>query len=526
MASAQGSPEGAAVAALREMRSARRRHYVERIDVWEVLYRIYVAAIAIAIGLGVLGGAIHEAPATPAAAAWLRDHGPALIGAAVSIGLLAGLRTGSHGGPLAIEPAEVQYVLLAPLKRGTALRPAALRQLRTATVAGAAAGAVIGNFVFRRLPGSPLEWIGCLALFGALLPACVLGAALLASGRRLTQLLAGAIGALLVAWSAADVALGATSSPATMLGELATLPVQHGAAVALAGVGVALAAALLAAGLGSVGGILLEAARRRAALAAELRFSASVKDLRTVVLLRRQLASERSRHRPWVRLPAHLWAGHPVWRRGCQSFLRWPGARIARVFSIGVAAGALALAAWSAAPLALFLPGLLLFVAALDLVEPLAQESDRPTRRQLLPIAPGDLVTRHLGPTTAGLAVTILVGTAVAALAGGGAIALEVGLLACAPLALVLACCAAFSASNDPYELILMPEMSSAATFAPLGAAAILVGVPLLLGREAERHGGPVVGALLTGIVIAAIPLAVAIPLLRHRFAKRDEEPA
>jgi hypothetical protein len=526
MATAQGSVEGAAVAALREMRRARRRRYVERIDVWEVLYRVYIAAIAIAIGLGILAGAIHETPATPEAAAWLRDHGPALIGAVIAVAAAAGLRTGAHGGPLAIEPAEVHYVLLAPLDRGTALRPAALRQLRTGALVGAVAGAIVGNFVFRRLPGSPVEWIACLALFGALLPACFVGAALLASGRRLPQSLGSAVGALLLAWSAADIALGMTTSPATMLGELATLPVQHGAAVALAGLGVALAAALIAAGLAGVGGILLEAARRRAALAAELRFSASVKDLRTVVLLRRQLASERSRRRPWLRLPPGLWAAHPVWRRGCQSFLRWPPARIARVSLIGVAAGALALAAWSAAPLALFVPGLMLFVAALDLVEPLAQESDHPTRRRLLPLAPETLISRHLAPTAAGLAVVILVAAATAALAGGGVRALEVGLVACLPLALVLACCAAFSATNDPYEYLLAPEIASAVTFAPLGAAAILVGVPLLIAREAERHGHPAVGAAVTGIAIAAIPLAVAIPLLRHRFAASDEVPA
>ena len=46
-------------------------------------------------------------------------------------------------------------------------------------------GAVAGNFVFRRLPGSAPEWFACLALFGALLPLCALVAALLASGRRL-----------------------------------------------------------------------------------------------------------------------------------------------------------------------------------------------------------------------------------------------------------------------------------------------------------------------------------------------------
>ena len=88
--------------------------------------------------------------------------------------MLAGLRSGARGGPLAIEEAEVQYVLLAPVDRGAALRPAALRQMRIAALAGAVLGAVVGNFVFRRVPGlaassgSP-AW----RCFGALLPVCI-----------------------------------------------------------------------------------------------------------------------------------------------------------------------------------------------------------------------------------------------------------------------------------------------------------------------------------------------------------------
>jgi hypothetical protein len=522
----QGSVVGAPEGVLREMRRARRRRYVEQVDVMEVLYRVYVGAIFGAIALAILGGAIHSAPATPDAIEWLRRHGPALIGIAVAVGVLAGLRTGSHGGPLAIEAAEVQYVLLAPLGRGRALRPLALRQIRTGALIGAIVGAVVGNFVFRRLPGSPVEWIGCLALFGALVPATVLGCALLASGRRLPQLAAGAIGVALLAWSGADVALGSTTSPATMLGELATLPVQHGVDVGLAGVGAVLALALLAVGLAGVGGILLEAARNRAALAAELRFSASVADLRTVILLRRQLASERPRRRPWLRLGRGVLASRPVWRRGWQSFLRWPPARIVRVVLIGAAAGGLAAAAWRAAPIALFVPGLLLFVAALDLVEPLAQESDHPTRRQLLPARPGQVIGSHLAAPASGLAVVVLIATAVAALAGGGLTALAVGLLDCAPIALALACCAAFSATNDPYEYILAPQIGNAMAFAPVAAASVLVGLPLIVASQATRDGSSPVPATVGGALMVAVLVAAAVPLLRERFVKRDKMPA
>jgi len=522
MSTGQGTVAGSPLAALRTMRRARRRRYVERLDVMEVLYRVYVAAIFAAIALGVLAGAINEAAASATAVEWLRGHGPALLGIAVAVGVLAGLRTGARGGPLAIEAAEVQYVLLAPLPRSAALRPAAVRQLRTSALAGAVIGAVIGNFVFRRLPGSPVEWIACLALFGALVPVCVLAAALLASGRRWRPLPAGIGGLLLVAWSAADAAFGWTSSPATMLGELATLPVQSGIDAALAAAGVAIALALAGLGLLGVGGILLEAARRRAALAAELRFSASVQDLRTVVLLRRQLASERSRRRPWLRLPPARPGGHPVWRRGWQSFLRWPPARIARVALLGVAAGALAVGAWSAAPLALLLPGLLLFVAGLDLVEPLAQESDHPTRRQLLPVASGGLIRRHLAAPAAATAVVVLLATATATAISRDPVALGIGLLACVPVALALACSAAFSATADPYAYVLSPELGAAVSAAPLVAASVVVGVPLLFAWAAHRHGGSVLSAAAGGAAFVALVVAAAVPFLARQFDNRD----
>jgi hypothetical protein len=517
------SSEGSARVALREMRAARRRRYVQQLDVMEVLYRVYVGAIFAAIALGVVAGAVNEAPATPAAIDSLRRHGPALLGMAIAACIFAGLRAGARGGPLAIEEAELQYVLLAPVDRGAALRPAAWRQLRIGALAGAVLGAVLGNFVFRRLPGSPVEWIACLALFGALVPACVLTGALLASGRRLRPLVAAATGVLLLAWSGADLALGWSSSPATMLGDLATLPLQSGGRVGLAALGVAVAVALVAVGLFGIGGILLEAARRRASLTAELRFSASVQDLRTVVLLRRQLASERPRRRPWVRLGVGGAGRHPIWRRDWQSFLRWPAARVARAVLLGVLTGAVMVGAWSGATPAFFVPGLLLFVAALDFVEPLAQESDHPTRRQLLPFASSSLMPRHLAAPAAAIAAVIVV-AAVAAAALGGAVATALGVAAVvfAPVALILACCAAFSATADPYAYLLVPQIGYAASAAPVVGASVAVGVPALIAREAQRHGDSAIPAAAGIAIVIAVACAALVPILGQRFAKRD----
>jgi hypothetical protein len=499
-------------AALGEMRAARRRRFVAQLDVMEALYRAYLAVIFGGIALAVIAGWVEEAPATAAAVVDMREHGPAVLGLALALAVLMGLRSGARGGPLAIEAAEVQYVLLAPIDRATALRPAALRQLRIAVLAGALLGAVIGNFVFRRLPGSPVEWIACLALFGALLPLCTLSAALLASGRRLQPALATAIGIALIAWSLADLLLSTTSSPATMAGEIGTLPLQGGGhSLILAAAGLAIALALAGFGLGSVGRIALEAARRRAALTAELRFSAAVQDLRAVVLLRRQLASERPRRRPWIRLRGMASSRHPIWRRGWQSFLRWPFGRVVRVLAIAVAAGAATAGAWNGITLLFVLPGALLLVAALDLVEPLAQESDHPTRRRLLPVAADSLIRHHLIPSSVAMAGVLLLGTLAALALGPSTSAVGVGLVMLFPTALVLVCCAALSATNDPYAYILNPQLGYAQSAAPVVIAIIAAGAPVLVAREVARHGGSAPSAAIRAeFVLLLVGIAMA----------------
>jgi hypothetical protein len=508
---------------MKAMRAARRRRYVARADVMEVLYRVYLGGLAAIFILAFLAGALHEVPADPGSIESIRSHAPAVIGLVVALLVLAGLRSGARGGPLAIEAAEVRYTLLAPVSRRTALRPAALAQLRIAVFAGAIFGAVVGNFVFRRFPGSAVEWIGSLAAFGAVVPIAVLGSALVACGRRLHIGVASAIGLVLVAWSALDLALGWNSSPATMLGDLATLPLQHGADAALAAVGAALALSALAAGLLGIGGLRLEAARRRAELVAEMRFSASVQDLRTVILLRRQLASEHPRRKPWLRLRGT--AGNPVWRRDWQSFLRWPVVRIVRVVLIAVAAGGLAVAGFDLTPVLFALPGPLLLVAALDLIEPLAQESDHPTRRLLLPFTTSGLIRRHLWASITVMALVLVIATATAAVASGNpGLALGVGAVVFLPLAAVLVLAAAVSATNDPYEFALTPQLAQTVSLAPIVVSLMAGFLPLFVAWKVEGGNEARVGGAFLIDFVLAILVFVGLAVLSVRFNKREKE--
>src|SRR5438270_2789852 len=123
-----------------------------------------------------------------------------------------------------------------------------------------------------------------------------------------------------------------------MLGKLAIWPLKFDP-LALFGVAVAVIVPVLA--LGVVGGTSLEAAERRASLAGQLRFAATLQDIRTVIVLRRQLAQERPRNRPWFRLPRPKGDGprRPVWRRGWHGILRWPVSRVARLLMLSAVAG-------------------------------------------------------------------------------------------------------------------------------------------------------------------------------------------
>jgi hypothetical protein len=515
MARAQQSRLG--IEALRDLRAARRRRYAENLAWLDTLYRIYVGVIFGGWGLALVSGALADANVGEHGIGQIREHGPAVCGLLVALATAAGLRSGARGGPLALEAAEVQHVLLAPIDRGAALRPLALRQLRTPCFFGAVLGAIAGNFAFRRLPGSPAEWLAAGAVFGALLPVFFLASAMAASGRRVPPVKATLVGVLLIGWSTLDLLTGTMTSPATLAGEIAVWPLRSDAGPI---VGIAAALLLAFVGLRWAPGLSLEAARRRATLAAELRFAVTVQDLRTVVLLRRQLAAETPRQRPWLRL-GRRFPGGAVLRRGLQSHLRWPVVRVARFLAFGVVAGlAIAGTLKGTTPLVV-VGGLVLLLAAFDAVEPLAQEVDHPTRRDLVPVRPDSLIRRHLLAPTAAMTLVCLLGAATAAVAEQSAGVLVIGAGLALPVAFLLLCAAALSASNDPYAFLLNPGLGYVQTAGPILLAIAGVGFPVLVTREAGGAGQTPAGAAISaGFWVLALA-GVAAWYLGHRIASQ-----
>jgi hypothetical protein len=517
-----GANKASGLEALSGLRAARRRHYAEQLDWVEALYRLYLGVIFGGWGLALISGALADVRVDSHTVEEIQQHGAAALGLLVVAAVAGGLRSGVRGGPLVLEAADVQHVLLSPVDRGAALRGLAVRRLRTAGFVGAAVGLVAGNFAFRRLPGPPAQWLFFGAVFGAAVAVCGLASAMIASGRRMHRAAAGLLGVSIVGWSVADLLGGRITSPASMLGQLALWPLHRVTdSFVLPAAGLAVVAIAVLFGLGGLANTALEAARRRARLAEQLRFAVTTQDLRAIILLRRQLASEVPRRHPWLRLAPSEGPRRAIWRRDWHSFLRWPVVRIVRVCVLGAFAGLSLLAVWRrTTPLAL-VAAFALMVAAFDAVEPIGQEVDHPTRLGLLPVAAGQVIRRHLVAPIVLMTGVWLIAVATAIVAGAPEGLVGVLVVMLLPSAFISLCCAALSVTNDPFAYVLAPQIGYLQTGIPLALVIIGVGGPVLAARQAERHGSSAVAtAAGCELVVLLICLGV-IAWLERRIASR-----
>ncbi|MHB1497030.1 MAG: hypothetical protein ACYCXN_03865 [Acidimicrobiales bacterium] len=518
---------GSARQALADLRRARRRRRMSEVDVMEALYHAYVAAIVGGLALWWIalrvGG--HEVARASVHSALV--HGPEMVGLAIAAALAIGLRSGGRGGPLVVEAPDVRLVLLSPLDRGVALRGPALRLLRFGAAWGAGAGAVVGVLASRRLGGHWPVWGVSGALVGALVVDAALGAAMVVSGLRLRRQMAGALALVALAWSGVDLALARATSPMSLLGQAAFWPLRWSPS-GLGGVAFAVLAVVL--GVVLAGGTSVEASERRASLAGQLRFAVTLRDLRSVILLRRQLAQESPRERPWLgahRSPRHRSGRRFVlWRRGWQGLLRFPLTRLVRLVLLGAAAGAAGVGTWRGTTPLVLAAGLALYVAGLDVIEPVAESVDRPTLLDAYPLERGSVLVGLLAaPAAAMLAVGIVGAATAVAIAGGGTKALAVAAVLVIPASMAGLAGATVSTVQGPpalfsdSDLLLPPEAVGAKVairtlWPPLVATAGML--PLLAARSTPAL--PASSAVSATIPVLLLVGGVAI-WARHREA-------
>ncbi len=430
---AVANPDADLEGTLRDWRRFRRQKRTADIHWIDALYQAYTTAIVGLVIVVFASGAVGDNPLSASQTAGLLAHGPGWLGGLAAFAIALGLRSGSRGGPLALERTEVRHVLLAPVDRTTALRAPAVRQLRFLTFVGIVVGAIAGNLATNRLDGGRVAWIATGALAGLVLVALCVGSALLAGGTRLPRGVASLVGVVLIGLVIADgtgvIGFSATST----FGDLVLWPLR----VDLAGlVPVVVAGVALLVGMRLLGRLSLEAAERRSTLVGQLRFAATLQDVRTVIVLRRQLAMELPRLRPWVRLAVNGTGRWPVFVRGLRGLMRWPAARVARLVLLAAVIGLCLRGIWSGTTPLVIVAGMALFIAGLDSVEPLAQEVDHPSRRDATPLEAGEIHLRHVPVAVLTQLAVAAIALAVAMVPGRAQLPLEAGAVAFVPLAL------------------------------------------------------------------------------------------
>jgi hypothetical protein len=520
----------AAKSVLRELRSTRQGRRLGDTDWYDIAYRVYLFAL---VGLALVvwvSDAIDGAIGDGVESADLLARGPSIIGLIAVAAFALGLRSGADGGPIAIEVADIRHVLSAPIsRRSVMLRPVAQR-LRSAAFALGLGGAVFGQLVATDVEGSRAAWAAAFGAFGAVVGVTFVATAVITHTLRVPRWLATALAATAVAWQGAvawgiwtDEATGlARVGPGNLAGRLALWGISQ-RPIDLVAVAMTLAIGTAALLLG--GRLRVEALARRGELVSQLRFAATVQDLRTVVQLRRQLRSEVLRTRPWGQRrwparpePGGLVRARPtatlvegsrpkpaasvVWRRDSRSLRRLPAARYARIALLAAIGGLGATLTLSSSPLfGLLLVGALFF-AGLESLEPLSQEVDRPDLTDGVPIDRGWIFTHHL---VASAVLLVAIGSVGAAIA----VAIDPSLGA---MAFAVAIPMAWAGALGPVVVTVLDAPTPASPTTLLGAP-----------RDAESVLVPPEFAGFSTAVRTVIPVAIsavgAVPVFVARFS-------
>jgi hypothetical protein len=525
------SSQSLGIDALHAMRTERRKHRVADMDWFEALYRVYISAFLGGGAILFLSGLSGDKPLLGADLQNLIANTPHAVGLVASIIVFLGLRSGANGGPIAVEEPEVRHVLLAPIPHSAVLRHPAIQRLRTFAFMGAIAGATANQLLSRRVQASGTSlvvWALWGAIAGALMAMLFVIAALLIHGLGISRWLTTAIGTTLVGWQIA-VTFGDTNTagPFDFIGSISRWWLDGVQLQDVIGIVVVLGFAALAVYL--AGNLSLEALSRRSALVSQLKFAVTLQDLRTVVLLRRQLSQEHMRVKPWVKVP-RIFRRDIVVGRGLRSLMHFPLRRIVRMTLLTITAAAALVMAFHGTSPAIVVAGLLLFIVGLDAVEPLSQEVDQPDRTDSLPIERGLLMTKHLIVPAIAMTPFLLAGVLTAFILEPQISTIAYGFLIGIPAVLAGVAGASINAvkgAPDPVGganegLALPPEMSGMgnvirSTFPP--AISIAGCLPVIALQRGVENGNFIFANTLRASLAVLLVLGIVAGWVRQRDA-------
>ena len=514
------------VSALHDMRRARRRHRIQDLEWFEALYRVYITALLVGGAVLFLSGLVKDDNLTTTELANVTQHGPHALGLVVAVVVFLGLRSGANGGPIAVEDADVRHVLLAPIPRGVALRHPAIARLRSSAFAGAVAGAIAGELASRRMPTGTLgTWALWGGVYGALTGALFVTSAVLVHGLKIHRSIVTVFATTLVAWQVA-VTFADTSiaGPFDSLGSLALLPLRIEWIDFIA---VAVIVVLAVASMLVVPKLSLEALARRSSLVSQLKFAVTLQDIRTVILLRRQLSQEHMREKPWFKSRG-ISRYDVVVGRGVRSIAHFPARRVGRMLIVSTAASACGVAAFKGTTPAFVACGILLFIFGLDAIEPLSQEVDQPDRTDSFPVERGAIMVKHIVvPAVVALCFSFI-GMAAVVITEPTAMAFAIAPLVAIPAffaGVAGAIINAVKGAPDPIgesteALMLPPEMSGMGTLIRAiwpPTIAVVGSAPIVLVRESIEANSVVLGDALRGALAVGIVVFLTVGWVRQR---------
>jgi len=514
------------LSALRDLRRTRQRRRLGDFEWFDAAYKVYLVGLFGGGGFLYLSDALGNQAVSAQTIADVAKYGPPIIGLLACLAVLAGLRGGAQGGPLALEAADVTVVMLSPVDRRAALLRPAWQRLRSAAGMGLLLGAAGGQLTGQRLHGGLWPWTFGGAMAGMTIAILWVGAALCAHNWRLPLTAATLIGLALVAVQAAALAY-TFPGPGTPVGRLALWGLRSDPLDLLALLGAVIVAAL---GIARLGRTSLDALSRRSSLVAQLRFAVTMQDLRTVILLRRQLNNENPRSRPWIRLaPAtNTTPIRTVTRRGFHGLLRLPAGRLIRMTVLAATIGiCLALAVRGAIPM-IAIAAIGMFLLSMEVNEPLSQEVDQPNYTDSYPIERGEVMQHHL--IVAGVALVPLAVIAAAAavvtlwrsdaVAPAAILAIPLFLAGAAGgvISIVKDLPDPFSASNQ--QAFMPPEMAGMSTVLRTLIPLIVSGIgcaPVLILRQAAINGENLPAAAARAAVGCALVVIALVTWVRKR---------
>ncbi len=492
-------------------------------DKSDLAYRAYITVVFGLFGFFAALGAVDEAPIGEGTIRWLTGHGSQWIGLGIATVVAAALRSGANGGPLTIDDIDAHHLLLSPLSRHDVLDRPVRKLFLTAAGAAGVLGAAAGELAARRIQGTKTEWVFGAALTGAVVGILMVGCALIISGHRKRGPVVTVMWMAIIGWSVADVWFNIDTSPLSFLGRIALWPLAGNPVQLLVIVAVV---AVAAAGYRAVAGVSVERILRRAVLIRQIRFALSQQDLRSLILLRRQLAFEAPRRRPILAPSLRRVAPRfPVFVRDLRSYLRWPTRRITRVAGLSIAAGLSVAGLWHGTTVLIAAAGVLMYLISLEVVEPYGQEVDHPTVMETMPLETGRILVEHLIGGAVAMIPIWLVATGAAFAASRSVDLLASMLGAVVPVAMVSVGAGALSiqrVGSNETAMAVPPELAGPQVLYKLlwpPALATIGIVPVLVGRQALRAGNPVVSPTINAGVFVVILGGLVFGWIRFRDA-------